>query len=338
MPQRAKFTETENSFDSGGNSRARLKSRMALIFKNRHKRLWKPSMLAVANERLLDAVLNSREIVVGALRIRCLMCHFAEGFYPKARGFGTHKHLETQIEIPLAGRFVFCVDNKKIELKPAQALVIPGKAPHSWHTPTGGFMMGLLVGIKNDFGTEIPLPLVNPRRLVVSSDAISGNLRRLVDLSASPQASALGTIITSSLLMALIAEILDAVCRFSPIPEPATHGMARGRVVYERAHSFITSNFGQPLSASDLAKQAGVSVRHLTRIFLEHCSEAPHQHILRIRLDHAQAMMQKDRFVPVKQLAYECGFSSSSHFSMAFKKHFGVTPNAFAARGGARLK
>lgn len=47
------------------------------------------------------------------------------------------------------------------------------------------------------------------------------------------------------------------------------------------------------------------------------------------RLELARITLQKDPSLSVKEVAYQCGFSSASHLSTNFKRAFGVTPNDY---------
>ncbi|MEI8311139.1 MAG: AraC family transcriptional regulator [Verrucomicrobiota bacterium] len=302
---------------------------MDIVSKTRHPGLWKSSVAAVS-ERLADAVLNSREIGIGTLRLSCVQCHLGPGLYSKSHDPGLHQHADSQIEIPLAGRFGFSVEQSNVPLKTAQALLIPRLTMHTWHT-SGGFMLGIQFSVKDAFGKETSLPLIGKLcSQVVSTPALTAHLRQLMDLVAFRRGSPLTPVLSSSLLMILIAEVLDEACRFSKNPEAEAAG--RGRLLYDRTCAFITSNLERSLTARDLAIQAGVSFRQIARIFLQYGNESPHQSILRLRLDRAQAMIEKDPAIPIKEVAYACGFSSPAHFSMAFKKSCGVSPSTYAAR------
>ena len=303
---------------------------MDIVSKDRHPRLWKPSAAASVNERLASAVLNSREIRVGTLRLRCVQCHLGPGLYSKNHDPAIHQHAETQIEIPLAGKFNFTVGKSKIPLKPAQALLIPRMTMHTWRTD-GGFMLGIQFSVKDDFGKETSLPMVQKQEShMASTPALESHLRQLLDLVAARRGTPLTPVLSSSLLMILIAEVLDNACRFTRSSEPEEQG--RGRLLYDRTCTFIRNNLAHPLTAKDLAIQVGVSFRQITRIFYQYGNESPHQSIMRLRLYHAQAMIEKDPAIPIKEVTYDCGFSSPAHFAMAFKKKCGVSPSVYAAR------
>ncbi len=85
----------------------------------------------------------------------------------------------------------------------------------------------------------------------------------------------------------------------------------RGRVVFEGVQSFIKNNLAHELGARELESLAGVTFRHLTRLFLEHCGETPHQHILRLRLEQSKRLIVENPGRSIKSIASESGSSAS---------------------------
>lgn len=86
----------------------------------------------------------------------------------------------------------------------------------------------------------------------------------------------------------------------------------------------------EPHSRQQLAGVAGVSLRHLERLFVEQLGGSVSDAYLRVRLDRAAQLLRATR-VTVTAVAMACGFRSNSHFSRAFKARFGRSPSG--ARG-----
>ncbi|WP_147181137.1 GlxA family transcriptional regulator [Ciceribacter naphthalenivorans] len=82
-----------------------------------------------------------------------------------------------------------------------------------------------------------------------------------------------------------------------------------------------------PLDRRTMARLVGLSPRHLDRLFAEHLKVSFHATYLRIRLDHARRLLEQSP-LSISELAFATGFSSASHFSRAFREHFGVTPKS----------
>jgi AraC family transcriptional regulator len=57
---------------------------------------------------------------------------------------------------------------------------------------------------------------------------------------------------------------------------------------------------------------------------------APHQFVLRLRLQRAQRLLARERR-SIADVAVACGFYDQAHLTNAFHKAFGRTPLAFAA-------
>lgn len=92
------------------------------------------------------------------------------------------------------------------------------------------------------------------------------------------------------------------------------------------AIEFIKANLDRELNLSDLSKLAFYSPFHFHRLFTAIVGESPHQYILRLRIERAAYQLKKDKELNILEIACNNGFESSSGFSKAFKKHYGVSP------------
>lgn len=85
------------------------------------------------------------------------------------------------------------------------------------------------------------------------------------------------------------------------------------------------------LDVGSLAKAAGMSRHHFSRIF--HASEgmSPGQYLTRFKLRKAVTCLETTD-MPIKQLAIECGYRDANYFAKAFGKAYGLSPGDFRAR------
>ncbi|CAM3750182.1 HTH-type transcriptional regulator CdhR [Pseudomonas reidholzensis] len=74
-----------------------------------------------------------------------------------------------------------------------------------------------------------------------------------------------------------------------------------------------------------LASQVGATERELTRLFKKHLRATPADYWRRLRLKAAHWMVLNSSR-SITQIAYECGFTDSSHMIHWFKREFDVTP------------
>jgi AraC-like DNA-binding protein/ActR/RegA family two-component response regulator len=78
----------------------------------------------------------------------------------------------------------------------------------------------------------------------------------------------------------------------------------------------------------ELSRVAGVSRRHLIRLFREKTGLAPGRFFERFRIRQGIALLRSSP-VSVSEIALMLGFVDSSHFSRVFRKHTGLSPQEF---------
>lgn len=93
---------------------------------------------------------------------------------------------------------------------------------------------------------------------------------------------------------------------------------------------FVSAHPAHPYTLAELAKHAGVSQRHLSRLFHAELDQTPSQFVQRIRLDYAKSLL--DGGNDVSRTAREAGYGSSESMRRAFSAAIGVSPSAYRAR------
>ena len=90
--------------------------------------------------------------------------------------------------------------------------------------------------------------------------------------------------------------------------------------------AWIDQHLHLGLTLSDLAQQTQLSEYHFAHMFKQSMHMPPHQYVMQRRLELAHQCL-KTSTGNITEIAHQFGFSSSSHFSHRFKKHFGYTPS-----------
>lgn len=103
--------------------------------------------------------------------------------------------------------------------------------------------------------------------------------------------------------------------------------------VLRRLLAFIDAHLDRPLTLAQLSHEASLSEFHFARMFRHSMGEAPHQYVMRRRMQRAQQMLA-DASLSLTTIAFSCGFHSPSHFSNRFRQIHGVSPSAY--RNGQR--
>ncbi len=87
-----------------------------------------------------------------------------------------------------------------------------------------------------------------------------------------------------------------------------------------------------PSPRSDLAREAGISLRQLERLFRHHIGLGIHGHYRFLRLERARQLL-RETTLPVLDVALATGFASSSQFARAYRRAFGEPPSETRASG-----
>lgn len=80
-----------------------------------------------------------------------------------------------------------------------------------------------------------------------------------------------------------------------------------------------------------LARAAGMSGRHFTRIFHEQVGESPARYVERVRVERARGMLERDD-CGVAVVATRCGFGTAETMRRAFVRRVGVAPDDYRKR------
>ncbi|WP_246218483.1 helix-turn-helix domain-containing protein [Litoribacterium kuwaitense] len=92
--------------------------------------------------------------------------------------------------------------------------------------------------------------------------------------------------------------------------------------------SYFSFHLGEPLSVSDMAQRAHLSISRFNEIFKMQYGTTPYQYLLNMRVSHACELLINTNLTQEKIASY-CGFSDIHHFSKVFKKKVGVAPGEY---------
>lgn len=95
----------------------------------------------------------------------------------------------------------------------------------------------------------------------------------------------------------------------------------------------IEANYRNPrLTVEQIARSAGYSKYHFSRLFRDETGMAPHRYIQMCRIRRALELMASSS-LPVKQVAIESGFNGCAYFCKEFRRWTQRTPTGFRRMG-----
>ena len=114
----------------------------------------------------------------------------------------------------------------------------------------------------------------------------------------------------------------------SQFSEPLRH-QTLAATPYDHVMTWAKANLGSSLNVDALADQAGQSIRTFQRRFSETTGKTPAAFVEDLRLDRAKALLSCD--VPLKSVADQVGYKSSSQLNLVFRRRFGIAPSIWKA-------
>lgn len=209
-------------------------------------------------------------------------------------------------------------------------------------TCTGAFLLahaGLLAGrhatthwqYADRLATDFPDILVEPDRIFVRDGSVfsSAGVTAAIDLAFSlieeDHGRALALWVARRLVVFLKRP--GGQSQFSS----ALTGQTATTNPIDRIKLHIIENPRADLGLEALSEAAGVSPRHLARLFRAELGVNPVTHVESTRIDIARRLLE-DSAAPIKAIAYAAGFGSTTTLRRAFLRRLGVSPLQYRLR------
>jgi AraC-like DNA-binding protein len=98
-----------------------------------------------------------------------------------------------------------------------------------------------------------------------------------------------------------------------------------------RARRVLDRDIARPLDLPALARVAGCTPAHLSRLFRRTYGLPPAAYLLRRRIDKARQLLT-DTDLPAAEISRKLGFHDASHFGRHFRRYAGVNPTQYRTR------
>lgn len=135
------------------------------------------------------------------------------------------------------------------------------------------------------------------------------------------------------------AKVLELVAAllYEPVEKEELFCQRQKRLNQERVQrvvAILKRDLSEPPPLEELGRQVGCSHFYLSRIFTQEVGKTISVFLRELRLERAGELLREGR-LNVTEVAMEVGYSSPSHFSQAFREHFGSCPGLYpvALRG-----
>jgi len=113
----------------------------------------------------------------------------------------------------------------------------------------------------------------------------------------------------------------------APQPQPGGDYQVNNRLV-GRALLLMEQNLSRPLSTDEIAARVDISKRQLERLFISETNDSLQKFYRKIRLRYGLWLLQNTKRL-ITDIAQECGFADTAHFSRAFRAIFDKKPTDY---------
>lgn len=135
-----------------------------------------------------------------------------------------------------------------------------------------------------------------------------------------------GSLLVESLATQLVVHLLRHYSDFTF--KCATDAFRFSRAEKKCLQEYIDSRLGETISLTSLASVVSMGQYSFSKMFKLSFGVPPYTYVIERRLLKAQQLIIAGK-LPLKTIAYTCGFSDQAHLTRAFKSRFKVTPSAF---------
>jgi transcriptional regulator GlxA family with amidase domain len=170
---------------------------------------------------------------------------------------------------------------------------------------------------------EPDLIYVRDGRLVTSAGVTAG-----IDLALAlvSQRHGPGVAIAVAKRLVVVAQRQGGQSQFSPyLTAPADPASPIARI-----QDHVMAHIGGRHTLESLAAVVGMSARSLARHFVQETGITPHEFVERARIDAARMLLEGSD-LPLKVVAYDCGFGTADRMRIIFHERLGVTPAQYRA-------
>ncbi len=249
-----------------------------------------------------------------------------------------HWHYEIQILVMIKGGAVFETPAGRYELKEGEGLFINSGVLHEALSCTGEDSSYICCDfapemISADRSDAVFRDYVEPviASLDLQSFALRAQeapwqaevLRLLLEMGASDDAREYAYELSLKTKLLEIWRLIVTNCRVQA--EGATGVSFADRLRVRRLKQFINEHYMEKLSLEDIASSAGLSRSECCRLFKRAGSLTPIAYLKEYRVAQSMKMLSCTG-LSVAEIAYQCGFDSSSYFISCFKRMAGCTP------------
>jgi AraC-like DNA-binding protein len=243
----------------------------------------------------------------------------------------TAAHASIEVSWAESGFSEYKVGRQRVRLPPREVTIVPAGVEHFTRLDAGG--RSRVLGFDAAVLDEIADAMHLRGSLQTSLSGAHPRIHTLGQLIFDEVADGLAGV---DLVVDALTEAL-AVALLRTCPEDAlARGGAPRDLRIRRAMAFIDASYAEPLSIDCIAKVAGMSRYHFSRLFRAQVGMSPHRYLTDVRMARASALLRSGR-MSVTEAALTVGCNDLGRFGRTFRARYGVAPSEARASDRRRI-
>lgn len=210
-------------------------------------------------------------------------------------------------------------------------VILPAGAPSTWHLEREGEVRHLHLYLSPTLLHKVAAEAdINPDtlELIGTLGTHDPQIEAIVlSFFSELRSDGMGTkVYVESLANLLIVQLLR---HHSSAKQPAQlRQTALPQTIRRRVIDYIEDSLTEDLSLSDIAAVANLSPYHFARLFKQAFGLAPHQYVIRRRIERAKLLLSTTN-QSLTSIAHKVGFASANHLTTHFKRLTGLSPTHY---------
>ena len=225
----------------------------------------------------------------------------------------SHRHDWHELVMILGGEYAAECEGEHVISRPGTVLYYGRGRRHAWRTTRPGFIEYYLLQFESAPNTEKPSLPFFARDY---GGRLLGLFRRIEELFSSAERQE-----------HLLDSYLDVV-----LHEFGAAAAQAGSAWLTRVRSFIYSRLDRPIRLEELARAAGLSPFHFSRVFKKRLGVSPMRYLRQVRAEAALPLLQGTD-LPHKVIAREIGLANERDLYRLFMDVLGTAPSDLRGRG-----
>lgn len=225
-----------------------------------------------------------------------------------------------------AGRGLMAIEGEDVPLTPGTCIwMSPGRRYEAEQDAVERLGVNYVHFTLVDPTRGLPLSAFRPPFEVLNTrqvEFVDAVMRRIIELAPEKAGEAVGAALLGGLLLELVRE--HAALR--EVHGPGTESRHRDLIL--RVAARIRENPGQVPPVAELARAAGYSADHFSRVFLKITGLRPQDFVIQARVARARQLLAESDLT-IGMIAEALGFQDIFYFSRQFRRQTGQAPTEF---------